>query len=142
MLARFSGYINVSSAPSKPLWGVRESARDVGVVRVREVCVRAVRESPLPFLAGALYVFLCGFGVVVAKDAAGQRVLYLVVTACIPVDDHRIVTVSDLFYGVIRRALLFAQLASWVVYKEDILFVNAISMSALQLVSSLFRLLE
>src|SRR5215216_2127522 len=85
---------------------------------------RAVREPPLPFFAGALYVFLCGFGVLVAQDAAGQRFVYLVVSACLPVDDDGIVAVSNLLYGVLGRALLFAQLASWVVCKEDILFAN------------------
>src|SRR5215208_2979855 len=94
---------------------------------------RPSRERPLPFIASALYVFLCGFGVVVAQDASGQRVLYLVVTACLPVDDDGIVAVSDLLYGVLGRALLFAQLASRVVCIEDILFANAISWSALRL---------
>jgi hypothetical protein len=109
---------------------VREWARYIGLLANRS---RAVREPPLPFLAGALYEFLCGFGVVVAQDAAGQRVIYLVVTACIPVDDDRIVAISDLLYGVLGRALLFAHLASWVGCKEDILIVTAIGLSAVQL---------
>ncbi len=62
--------------------------------------------------AGALYVFLRSFGGAVAQDAAGQRVVYLEVTACLPVDDDGIVAVSDLLYGVLVRALLFAQLVS------------------------------
>jgi hypothetical protein len=117
------------------LWGVRESARYIGLFANRG---RTVRERPLPLL----YVFLCGFGVVVAQDASGQRVLYLVATACLPVNDNGIVAVSDLLYGVLGYAFLFAQLASWVVCKEDILIANAISWSALQLVGFLFRPLE
>src|SRR5918912_290331 len=72
-------------------------------------------------------------------DATGQRVVYLVVTACLPVDDDGIVAVPNLLYGVLGRSLLFAQLASWVVCKEDIQSANAISWSALQLLSLLFR---
>jgi hypothetical protein len=86
---------------------MRGSARNVG-----PFANGPDRERPLPFFAGSLYVFLRGFGVVVAKDAAGQRVVYLVVTACIFVDDYRIVAVSDLLYGVFGRVFLFAQLAS------------------------------
>jgi hypothetical protein len=83
--------------------------------------------------------FLCGFWVLVAQDASGQRVVYLVVTACLPVDDDGIVAVPNLLYGVLGRSLPFAHLASWVVCKEDFLSAYAISWSALQLLSLLFR---
>src|SRR5215212_8273267 len=94
------------------------------------------RVVPLAHLSGLQVVVE---PVLSVADAAGQRVVYLVVTACLPVDDDGIVAVPNLLYGVLGRSLLFAQLASWVVCKEDIQSANAISWSALQLLSLLFR---
>src|SRR5215216_4579759 len=96
---------------------------------------RAVREPPLPFFAGALYVFLCGFGVLVAQDAAGQRVVYLVVTACLPVDDDGIVAASNLPCGRLRPAPLLDIAAPGGVCKQDTEFAKKTSWLGLQLLS-------
>src|ERR671916_1568316 len=50
---------------------------------------------------GSFYVDLGGLGVLVAEDAAGQRVLYLVVSASLLVDDYGEVAVPDLLDGVL-----------------------------------------
>src|SRR5918998_4328440 len=51
---------------------------------------------PLAFLSGALYVGLGGLRIIVAENAGGQEVLYLVVAACLAVDYDGVVASSNL----------------------------------------------
>jgi hypothetical protein len=63
---------------------------------------------------GPFYVALSSLDIFVAQDAAGQRVLYLVVNAGLLVDDDRIVAVADLLYGVLGPSLI-VHAASYIV---------------------------
>ena len=60
---------------------------------------------PFLFLAGTFYVGLGSPRIVVAENAAGQRVLYLVVAARLAMDYDGVVAITYLIDGVLCRLL-------------------------------------
>ena len=87
--------------------------RPSAVTRVLRICLLGVcgflkgviPRLPLLFLSGTLYVSFGGLRIVVAENATGKGVLYLVVAACLAVEYDGVVAITHLLDSVLCLVL-------------------------------------